>query len=43
MWYHAEYVQPYWRKVMTPVRKIGTHIFYLRGQSASKMPASFDG
>jgi N-acetylmuramoyl-L-alanine amidase len=43
LWYHAEYVRPYWRKVMKPVRKIGTHIFYLNGKSARKVAASYDG
>ena len=43
LWYHAEYVHPYWRKVMKPVRKIGAHIFYLRNEAARKMPASIDG
>ena len=26
--YHATYVKPYWRKHMTKVAQIGTHIFY---------------
>jgi spore germination cell wall hydrolase CwlJ-like protein len=26
--YHASYVNPYWAQKMTPVRKIGLHIFY---------------
>ena len=30
LWYHADYVSPYWSKVFTPYRKIGSHIFYVR-------------
>ncbi len=28
LWYHADYVQPYWRKAFKRGPKIGTHIFY---------------
>ncbi len=28
LWYHAEYVQPYWRKAFKRGPKIGQHIFY---------------
>ena len=28
LWYHADYVQPYWRKAFTRGPKIGQHIFY---------------
>jgi spore germination cell wall hydrolase CwlJ-like protein len=28
LYYHAEYVSPYWKKSVTKVSQIGTHIFY---------------
>jgi len=28
LWYHADYVAPSWGKRLTPVSKIGAHIFY---------------
>lgn len=28
MWYHADYVDPYWAPTMTKTAKIGVHIFY---------------
>jgi hypothetical protein len=28
LWYHADYVAPSWRRNLTEVQKIGTHIFY---------------
>ena len=28
LWYHADYVSPYWRKAFKRGPKIGTHIFY---------------
>jgi spore germination cell wall hydrolase CwlJ-like protein len=28
LYYHADYVQPYWAKVFKKACKIGTHIFY---------------
>jgi spore germination cell wall hydrolase CwlJ-like protein len=28
MYYHADYVQPYWASSMVEVAKIGRHIFY---------------
>jgi spore germination cell wall hydrolase CwlJ-like protein len=28
LWYHADYVHPYWRKAFKRGPKIGTHIFY---------------
>jgi spore germination cell wall hydrolase CwlJ-like protein len=28
LWYHADYVSPYWRKAFKQGPKIGTHIFY---------------
>ncbi|MGD8590638.1 MAG: cell wall hydrolase [Chromatiales bacterium] len=29
LWYHADYVNPYWSNVFTLVKKIGQHSFYL--------------
>lgn len=31
MYYHTDYVNPFWAKHMTPVSQIGVHIFYVRG------------
>lgn len=31
--YHAEYVTPYWTTSYTRVAKVGSHIFYKRGQT----------
>lgn len=28
LWYHADYVKPYWKNVFAPGPKIGRHIFY---------------
>ncbi|WP_432648853.1 cell wall hydrolase [Methylomarinum roseum] len=28
LWYHAEYVSPYWKKALLRGPKIGKHIFY---------------
>jgi spore germination cell wall hydrolase CwlJ-like protein len=28
LWYHADYVDPYWASVKTEVTQIGAHIFY---------------
>ena len=36
MWYHADYVSPYWRDAFTRSAKIGQHIFYL---DRNKRPA----
>jgi N-acetylmuramoyl-L-alanine amidase len=33
LYYHADYVTPYWSKIFEPVKKIGTHIFYLDNRS----------
>ena len=30
LWYHAEYVTPYWAKTYTKQLQIGAHIFYSR-------------
>lgn len=29
LWYHADYVAPYWKEAYKPVRKLGRHVFYL--------------
>lgn len=29
LWYHADYVKPYWAEVKTATRQIGRHIFYV--------------
>ena len=31
LWYHADYVKPYWRKAFERGPKIGRHIFYSQG------------
>ena len=31
LWYHADTVSPYWSKVFKPYKKIGRHIFYVKG------------
>lgn len=28
LWYHADFVQPYWSRSYVPVKKVGRHIFY---------------
>ena len=28
LWYHADFVEPYWSTSYTPVKKVGGHIFY---------------
>ncbi len=35
LFYHADYVEPYWASSMVRVAKIGRHIFYSRTNSAS--------
>ncbi len=42
LWYHADYVHPYWRKTMKPTLRIGAHVFYLRGKSSEKMTGTYD-
>jgi spore germination cell wall hydrolase CwlJ-like protein len=37
MWYHADYVSPYWSKVLPKGDKIGQHIFYLEKQSTENL------
>ena len=29
LYYHADYVSPYWSKIFTRITKIGPHIFYV--------------
>jgi spore germination cell wall hydrolase CwlJ-like protein len=36
LWYHADYVQPYWRKAFKRGPKIGQHIFY-QARTASSL------
>lgn len=31
LWYHADYVDPYWKASFEPVRQLGRHVFYLAG------------
>jgi len=31
LYYHADYVRPYWRTAYTKVAQVGKHIFYKRG------------
>jgi len=37
MWYHADYVSPYWSKVLPKGDKIGQHIFYLEKQATENL------
>lgn len=32
LWYHADYVQPAWRRLYVLGPRIGRHLFYLRGE-----------
>jgi spore germination cell wall hydrolase CwlJ-like protein len=32
LWYHAEYVSPYWSSRLSPGLKIGQHIFYVKDE-----------
>ena len=36
MFYHADYVQPYWASSMVKVAKIGRHIFYRPARSEGR-------
>lgn len=40
LWYHADYVHPYWRRSMEKGPKIGKHIFYLSKKSSSQSRSS---
>ncbi|HFD12764.1 MAG TPA: cell wall hydrolase [Crenotrichaceae bacterium] len=40
LWYHADYVQPYWRRSMEKGPKIGKHIFYSSKKRSSRSRAS---
>jgi len=33
LFYHADYVKPYWSKIFTRITKIGPHIFYVDNES----------
>jgi spore germination cell wall hydrolase CwlJ-like protein len=35
LWYHADYVQPEWRRAYVRGPRIGRHLFYLRGGQLS--------
>lgn len=37
MWYHADYVSPYWSKILLKGDQIGQHIFYLEQQVTQNM------
>ncbi|WP_051906917.1 cell wall hydrolase [Methylomarinum vadi] len=37
LWYHAEYVNPYWKKALRRGPKIGRHIFYKNAPRYSKV------
>ena len=34
LWYHADYVSPYWREAFVEGPQIGRHIFYLKAEGA---------
>lgn len=34
LWYHADYVSPWWGRVLKANRKIGIHIFYVHNEKA---------
>ena len=34
LWYHADYVSPWWGRVLKRNRKIGIHIFYVHNEDA---------
>lgn len=36
LWYHADYVQPYWRSKLQRGAVIGRHVFYLRNSEEGK-------
>lgn len=40
LWYHADYVQPHWRRSMEKGPKIGKHIFYSSKKSSSRSRTS---
>lgn len=42
LWYHADYVKPAWRKVMSASNKIGRHIFY-SNSNTNVVPVSHIG
>ncbi len=40
LWYHADYVSPYWRRHFAEGPTIGRHIFYSDRKAASAQPAA---
>jgi len=43
MWYHADYVEPYWAEAKKQVTKIGRHIFYtLPKRSPTRVSANLE-
>ncbi len=40
LWYHADYVNPYWKRSMEKGPKIGKHIFYSRKKTSPILSAS---
>ena len=40
LWYHADYVSPYWKKAVTKTVKIGQHIFYKDNKHDAKTKLS---
>jgi spore germination cell wall hydrolase CwlJ-like protein len=40
MWYHADYVMPYWGRVFERGPKIGRHIFYHGRKQRTQVAAS---
>jgi len=43
LWYHADYVTPYWRRSFAQGPKIGRHIFYWLGRKTIISDTSADG
>lgn len=42
LWYHANYVKPYWRKILPQGPVIGSHIFYLNDRTPTAEPKPHD-
>ena len=40
LWYHADYVMPYWGRVFQRGPKIGRHIFYLGRKERVRVAAN---
>ncbi len=43
LWYHADYVKPYWRKAFERGPKIGRHIFYSQIPRGTRVASRFPG